>query len=327
MDYGKLLRRAWEIVWGNKFMLVLGFLAALGSSGGGGGGNSNFRTGSNEFPGSPDFGGQMAAFWGQYAALILTAVCFFFLLGIALWLLGLTARGGLISAAARLDAGEKITFGQAFSAGWDRIGRLIGVSLLLFLPFIILAFVLAAVIAGAVGFSIFNMASVVEQGDPTAVFGSIGLVFVAVCGLLCLALPIGIVLSGISAFAQRGVMLQELGVMDSIRHGWQILKSNLAEIVVLVIIFIVIGLVVTAVAGIILLPLAFLSFGPLVFQAAQGDSVGAVQVAAGIAGGLVLLVLGSAINSIVTAYQSTVFTLAYQEFLNKGKVSGLPDAA
>ena len=29
MDYSALLRRSWELVWNNKFMFVLGFLAAL----------------------------------------------------------------------------------------------------------------------------------------------------------------------------------------------------------------------------------------------------------------------------------------------------------
>ncbi|MCB9434157.1 MAG: hypothetical protein H6668_19465 [Ardenticatenaceae bacterium] len=312
MDYGKLLKRSWDIVWGNKFMLLLGFLAALGSSGGGSGSNSNFRMDGSQFPG----GGQMEAFWLQYAALIVAAVCFFFLLGIVLWVVGVTARGGLISAAARLDAGEKMTFRQAFADGWAKIGRLVGLSLLLFLPFAILIFVVALVIAGAVGFSIFTMADMAEQ-DPTAVIGSLGAVIFAVCGLLCLALPIGLILQGISAFAQRGIMLQEMGIMDSIRHGWQIFKSNLGEIIVLAVIFVVISLVVGFAVGIVMIPLAFLSFGPLIFQAVRGGSLGAVEIAAGIVGGLVLAVVAAAINSVVTAYQSTVFTLAYQEFLNK----------
>ncbi|MEZ4513799.1 MAG: hypothetical protein R3C62_18175 [Chloroflexota bacterium] len=297
-------------------MLLLGFLAALGSGGGGGGGNSNFRMDGSQVPGSPDFGGQVEAFWLQYAALIIAAMCFFFLLGIVLWVVGLTARGGLISAAARLDAGEKMTFRQAFADGWAKIGQLVGLSLLLFLPFIILAFVVALVVAGAIGFSIFSIANTIEQ-DPTAVLGSLGAVVFAVCGLLCLAIPIGIILQGISAFAQRGIMLQDMGIMDSIRHGWHIFKSNFAEIIVLVVIFIVISIVVGFAVAIVMIPLAFLSFGPLIFQAVEGGSFGAVEIAAGIVGGLVLAVVAAAINSLVTAYQSTTFTLAYQEFLNK----------
>ena len=38
MDYGQLFRRGWEIVWQNKYLFVLGFLAALGAGGNGGSG-------------------------------------------------------------------------------------------------------------------------------------------------------------------------------------------------------------------------------------------------------------------------------------------------
>jgi hypothetical protein len=33
MDYGKLLRRSWEILWEHKFLFLLGVLVALSSSG------------------------------------------------------------------------------------------------------------------------------------------------------------------------------------------------------------------------------------------------------------------------------------------------------
>lgn len=315
MDYGNLLKRSWDIVWGNKFMLLLGFLAALGSSGvGGGGGNSNFGMNGSDFPGSA---GQIEAFWLQYAALIIGAACFFFLLGIVLWVVGLTAQGGLISAAARLDAGETMTFRQAFADGWAKIGRLVGLNLVLFLPLIVVVLVVGVVIAGALGLSIFTMAEMADQ-DPTAVLGSLGVMFFAICGLLCLVVPVGIILSAIAAFGQRGIVLQDLGVMDSIRHGWHIFKSNLGEIIILAVIFVVIGIVVSIAAGIVMLPLAFLSFGPLMFRAIGGGSFGVVEIAAGVVGGLVLAVVAAAINAIVLAYQSTVFTLAYQAFLNKG---------
>jgi hypothetical protein len=49
MDYESLLRRAWDIVWNNKYLIVLGALASLGSGGGGGGGGG----GNGRFSGGP----------------------------------------------------------------------------------------------------------------------------------------------------------------------------------------------------------------------------------------------------------------------------------
>lgn len=129
MDYGDIFRRSWNIIWKNKFMLFLGFLAALGSGGSynGSGGNSgsNFNFGSGDFPeGMPfdpnlieQFGSRMQEFWIAFGVLILGLICVAFIVGIILWLVRLTAQAGMIDAASRLDAGEEVTFGAAISAG------------------------------------------------------------------------------------------------------------------------------------------------------------------------------------------------------------------
>lgn len=119
MDYGKLFRRGWEIVWQNKYLFILGFLAALGGgSGGNSGGNFNYSV---PGPGGSDVPAETFAeitqFWTQYGGLILGLVCFFFILGIVFWLIRLAAVGGLIESVDRIEAGEKMSFGKAFSAG------------------------------------------------------------------------------------------------------------------------------------------------------------------------------------------------------------------
>ncbi|MEM7115528.1 MAG: hypothetical protein AAF614_24015 [Chloroflexota bacterium] len=319
MDYGNIVTRSWNIVWGNKFMFLLGFLAALGSGGGsGGGGNGNFNFSGDDLPGSPDFGTQAESFFLQYGGLIFAAICLFAILGIVLWVIGLAARGGLISSAARIDAGETVTFKDAFRAGWSKVGRLVGTELLLYLPFIIIVIIFTVVVFGAIGLSAAGLIEAFgDAGNSEAFAGAFIIIILAGCGLLCLLFPLGIVLTGISAFAQRGIMLQELGIVDGIRHGWQIFKSNLGNIIVLAIIFVVIGLIVTFAAGIILLPFAFLAVGPAFLDFVNGNSLGMIDVITLVVGGFVLIILGAIINSIVTALQSTAFTLAYQEFLNK----------
>jgi hypothetical protein len=69
----------------------------------------------------------------------------------------LTAQAGLIESAARLDAGEEATFGQAISWGISKLGRMVGINLLLYGPFVIIAsvftFVSIFVMAAAIGSS------------------------------------------------------------------------------------------------------------------------------------------------------------------------------
>ncbi len=155
MDYGDIFRRSWNIIWKNKFMLFLGFLAALGSGGSynGSGGNSgsNFNFGSGDFPeGMPfdpnlieQFGSRMQEFWIAFGVLILGLICVAFIVGIILWLVRLTAQAGMIDAASRLDAGEEVTFGAAISAGWRRLMGMVGLDLVIAAIFIVFGIVMA----------------------------------------------------------------------------------------------------------------------------------------------------------------------------------------
>src|SRR5690606_40679925 len=92
--------------------------------------------------------------------------------------------------------------------------------------------------------------------DPSAMMAGIGgLALVFLC-LLCLLVPFMIALSLIYPFAFRGVILRDLGAMDSIRHGWRTLKSNFGEIILLSLAFFLVNILILIVAAAILVPVA-----------------------------------------------------------------------
>ena len=137
-------------------MWVLGFLAALGSGaggggGGGGGGNTGFTFDESDFAAAPEIFDNLGAVIAAASAIILGLLCFFFVLAIILWLVRLTAQAGMIDAAARLDAGEKVTFGAAISAGWHKLGRMVGLNIILFGVFILAGIVGVIVLVMGVG--------------------------------------------------------------------------------------------------------------------------------------------------------------------------------
>jgi len=317
MDYGQLFRRSWDIVWQNKYLFILGLLAALGAGGNAGGGlNYNFPSSSTS-PTSPfplDFAEEVASFWSQYGGLILGLICFFIILGIVFWLIRLAAQGGLIEAVDRIEAGEKMSFGSAFSAGVARIGGLIGLHLLINLPFIIFGLIFSAV-----GGSFFMTA--LRQGG--AISEAMGGTFaiLAVCGGLvgCLLVPVGIIVQIVYPFAQRGLLLQRLGVMDSIRHGWRVVRENVGDVILLIIAFLVIGFLFGLVTAVFTIPLAFLAAGPFILDAIQGNEIsfGMTEIVTLAFGGICLGLLAAAVNSVLTAYRSATVTLAYQHFLEK----------
>ena len=45
--------------------------------------------------------------------------------------------------------------------------------------------------------------------------------------LVCIVVPVALVLSVLRTFAERAAMLENLGVVDAYRRGWQVLVANL----------------------------------------------------------------------------------------------------
>ncbi len=331
MDYGDIFRRSWNIIWKNKFMLFLGFLAALGSgtSFNGGGGNSgssgSFDPGSGDFPeGMPfdpnmidQFGTQMEEFWIAFGALFLVLICVGFIVGIILWLVRLTAQAGMIDAASRLDAGEEVTLGAALSAGWQRLMGMVGLDLVIAAIFILFGIVMAVLVflmAGAGAFS------ALESGDPeafTAIMGSISIVFLCVCCLACLFIPISILIGVVKTFAQRALVLENKGVFAAFSRSWQVVKANAGPIVILLIVFLLLGLLVGAVMLVIFIPVLAFSFGPLALRFFGAEPLQFIDFLMVCGGILFMWLVGALIQAVLTSFSSTVYTLAYQEFTNK----------
>ncbi|HSJ58550.1 MAG TPA: hypothetical protein VLC95_15315, partial [Anaerolineae bacterium] len=105
--------------------------------------------------------------------------------------------------------------------------------------------------------------------------------------LACIAVPVALVLELVRVFAERGCMLEGLGVLDAYRRGFEVLRSNLGSALVLFLIQIVVTVtlfVLLIVPGVILLLCCI--FWPLV-----------------------LLFQGA-----VTAFFSTLWTLAWRRW-------------
>lgn len=292
MDYGKLLSRAWNIVWEHKFLILLGVLVALGSGGGGGGastgGNFAFnqppREGAPmpEFPQMPDFRGI-----GPVATIVvIIVIAAVAAVALALWVVATVARGGLIDGVSVIDAGGSSTFSRAWSAGWRKGWRLLGIGILPAIPALIL--VIVAIIS-AVAYT--GAARVVgpEFGVPNA--GAIGIVVAAAS---CLLVPIALVLGLLQTFANRACMLEDLGVFGSYRRGVEVLFQNFGPAVVLFLIQIGIGI---AIAIVGFLPGILLALCCVLWP-------------------LLILVQGA-----ISAYFSTMWTLAWRRWTGSGPVA------
>ncbi len=297
MDFEKVLRRAWNIVWEHKFLIVLGILVALGSGGGinssAGGGRGGFdfdQPGQNWVSPTPPAGGEMPEMpelpdLGQIGLpavnifLVLLLGGFVLLLGVAVWVVSTIARGGLIAGASAIDAGGTSSFSAAWQAGWQKGWRLLGISLLPAVPgfFLALAGLFSlAVSAGAGG--IFGT----EAGIGT--LAGMGWLLTSIT---CLALPIMMILSLLQTFANRACMLEDVGVLAAYSRGLNVLFENIGQAILLFIIQVAINIgigLVLILPGLVMLLCCFL---------------------------WPVLIL---IQGVIAAYFSTLWTLAWREW-------------
>lgn len=318
MDYIDTIKRGFAHTWNNKFMWLLGFLAALGSGNAFSGSNSSFT---ND-PG-------MMADWmtpERMAALsagLLVFACVGFILGIILWFVALGARGGMIGAVAQMERGSgKPTFRSAFKMGWRKVWRLAGMTILLYIVPVILFIILVVgfiTVAGGAAF----MAAGAE--DPSAIGAGItGLALVFFC-LMCLLFPLFLALALIYPFAFRGIILRDLRAVDSIRHGWRVLRDNLGEIILLALGFFVVNIAIFLVAAAVLVPVALVVGVPMAML--SGSDATVLTGILAVLGVIVGIVVFALVSSIATAWQSSTFTLAYLQWTGKENLVGMVDPA
>ena len=291
MDYGKIFSKAWDIIWNNKFLILLGVLVALsgGGSGSGSGNQLQYAFNENDFQwgdlpsfeyGAPfrDLDLSLLAIGG-----IVLLVSVLFLFGLALWAAGTISRGSLINAVDAIDSSAPTSLSEAFKAGWDKGWRLIGIGLVPSIPMVVLLIISVSMFVGYGGFE-----ALTHDNYPMVGLGT----FLPVLVLACLLVPTAMILGLIRNFADRACMLEDLGVISSYRRGFEVLGDNIGPALLLFLIQIAlsIGIWIMMIVPGILIALCCLLWP------------------------LLILIQGA-----FSAYYSTLWTLAWNEWVGEEK--------
>ena len=320
MDISSILSRSINIVWRNKALWLLGFLVALGSGGGGSGSNFNLPSSSGSGSGGSGTPGlpSMPRLNDQQIQGILVAVvallCVFAILGIIFAILGVIANGGLIAGADDADATGKMSFGSAFKRGSARFWSLVGMRVVLWLPTLIVGIVVGIIVLVLFGATIASALSErSDRGTATAVFASLG-------GLLCIALPVGllafvynIIASGIKVFGDRAIMLESAGAMDGIRRGWAMFKSRFGDIFLTGLILVVIGFVAGILFAIVLG--AIMAPGVILLLSQMNTQIQTVTWILLAVSFVFAIIVTSLLAAVLIAFRATVWTLVYRTFV------------
>ncbi len=329
MDFGATLSRALRITWQHKVLWVLGFLAALGSGSGSSVSPNTFQytfSGDELPPGMQD----LLINPGVILAGLAGLGCILLLLSIVLFVVGIIARGGLIAGVQHIETEGSTTFGRAWSAGASRFWRLLGLNILLILPIIIIVIIGILAFGGTVlGFVGIGVAGGRGDQDQAAAAAMAGVTLALCLGgvLLCAGLIYGLIAMALQTFGERAIVLENVGVMDSIRRAWAVFRQNLGNIIVLALVMAVLsavlGLIIGAISVALFLPTVLVAMN----QAREGLQAGTVIL--GTLSFILLLIVSAIIGALFVAFNSSTWTLAYRQFIGAAPtaISAVPPSA
>ena len=244
IDIGKILKRAWHILWSYKVLWIFGILLALtsASSGGGngGGGNTGYKfNGSNGYNGvfpSTNPTVQQLNQWfqqnieplvqypaqhiGTFVLIGVGVLLFFLVVALVLAFIRYPSETAVIRMVDDYErTGEKVGFKNGWKLGWNRRAfRIWVIDLVVNLPVVLFVAVLA-------GLGLLFFVSVRDTSGVTSVAGSIAAIGCAF--LFIFAFVIFMVLLGLlRQFFVRAAALEGVGIGDSFRMGWGMFKRS-----------------------------------------------------------------------------------------------------
>lgn len=333
MDYGYILGKGWSLVWRNRFIWILGFVMALGGGTVGLSGSFNL---SLPTPTSPPQeldpvtnaeleraieaieSGNIEPFLNVLPLVLGTslAAIVFFIIAVAiifllLWLISLIARAGVIAAVDQSNQGLQPTLGSVLGAGIRSLLRVIGMKMILALPFVLIGILALASIGG----SIWAIYQYVITGNTSSlsVLGAVPLLL----GIFCFAFPLSVFFQIIDASAYRGIVIQNMGVFRAIGHGFEFFFRHFVEILVLGGIFVVVGILFSIALTTVFIPIQM--FWSFLLSTVGG---GVWTYAASMAWLILSVVMVALISALLVAWQSTTFSLAYLDFIGRNQQYG-----
>ncbi|HET6594007.1 MAG TPA: hypothetical protein VFG81_00185 [Anaerolineales bacterium] len=291
-NFGEVLARAWQIIWRHKVLWIFGIFAGCSRGGGGGSGGQVSRSGDQTFPQLEQFMQQVGQWIEDNPWIVAVFVLLVILVLIVSIYLGTIGRIALIRGTYQAETGaERLNFGELFSGSAPYFWRVFGLSLLILLIALV---VFVPVVLGGTLFS--------------AITAGIGLICLA--PLICLLVPLLWLLSVVIEQANVAIVLDNLGIGDGFRKGWNVVRDNLGPIIVMtLIIFIGSGVV----GFLIALPI-IAAVVPLIFSAASNNTSPIwITVVCCAVYFPVLLVLSGILN----AYVQSTWTLTYMRLTAK----------
>lgn len=305
MDIGEVLISAWKTIWKHKVLWLVGILASFGSSGGGNSGSSSsYRYSNGEYSGQfNQFQRMIESVPGWVWILLIIALV---LLLVAFAVIGTIGRISLIKGVNDVEEGaEKLHFFPLLKSSLRYFWRFFLHGLLVFVVIVIIMLVI--------------MVPMILLGVMTKGIGALLLI-----PILCCLVPVFIVLGLYLTQCQVSMVVEDLGVMDGFKRGWEVTQKSPGWILLTGLILGTIDVVISLVASI---PVFILVLPPLIAIATrtEGVIIGSLAMVA-VLFCLYLPVL-LLVTGILESYILAGWTIAFRRLTGRASKAGMPGGA
>lgn len=317
MDYGNLIRRAWNLTWRHRFLWVLGlFATSMGGSCSAAPGGNNFQWQLS----SDDVGRlyssdlaralQDADPWliRNIGFVILGILVVVAVVALLAFVVSMIAQGAMARATSDLALGRAASAGEAWRTGLQVVWRYVAMWLIV----IGLGIVIAAAVAILIAIAIL-IVRLMDGAPRTAVLMVGGL---AAALLALIALPVLAAATVVLTYAQRAIWVEGTGAWSALRTGYGLLRRNFgtSAIAWLISIGLTIGVGIGILVGVVIMAI------PLGIVAFVLYSAGGISTALGLYGlaAIVAVILGAwALAGVANAFFWNYWTLTYLYVTNR----------
>ncbi|MDO8964947.1 MAG: hypothetical protein Q7W30_10725 [Coriobacteriia bacterium] len=254
MDYTGIIKRAWYVTWNYKILWLFGFFAGAGGGAGNlntGGGNNFSNTGS----GSQQTA-QMQQFFERYLVLIIVVAVVLMIIGFAMWILSIAARGGIIHMVNEIEERRPVTASDGWRVGFAKWGRVFWLYFLAGLPIFLVVMIFLVMVLVLLGGT---AATGAFQSDasPAALFSLIGGGCFFYVILLVVLFVLSVLIALVGSLGVQYAVLRDMTAMDSLKQAWADVRAKRGAFMMYLYLFgvgIVYGIAIAIVLGIIMVP-------------------------------------------------------------------------
>lgn len=322
MNYGEILKRAWDTIWKHKVLWIFGLLASCTANSGGGSGrggsNTNFNYSNGDFSNHNPFNfnfehefgngnffhnlGLPADGW-MIALIILGVILLILILSLLFTALGSAGQIGLSKGSWLVDEGEpKLTFGGLWQSVKKPFWRV-------FLMHIVL------------GLAGFLLAIIIIAGVLLITIPTMGVGLICLIPLLCI---FGIIMfvAGILIYVLMQLMIpmmvnEDVALWDSAKKSFALLKQNFWPVVLMGIILWVVQLVIGLIIAVPILILLFGVIGVGAFTTAMTHFDPTMMIPLVIAFICLIIPISMFVNAVLQAYLGSAWTITYRRITGR----------